>query len=213
MPPDSATDAATDAAPAPSPRDRRRARTRADLLAAARDLLARGGPITVPAVAAAAGVSRATAYRHFSDVETLTTEAVLDAETPSLDAALAGLTDPRDRALAVQALFLTWARTSEGRFRAFLARTLDAWARGGPGAVTRGGRRLDAYRLALAPAGLPPEAEDRLVHGLALLTGIEAHVVLTDVCDLSPEAADAVARAAAEALLDAALPPRPPSTK
>lgn len=199
--------------PAPGRRDRQRARTRADLLAAAADLLAAGGPITVPAVAAAAGVSRATAYRHFSDVETLTTEAVLDAETPDLGALLDGLTDPRDRALAVQALFLTWARASEGRFRAFLARTLDAWARGGPGAVTRGGRRLEAYRRALAPAALAPEAEDRLVHGLALLTGIEAHVVLTDVCALAPEAADAVARAAAEALLDAVLPARTPAAE
>lgn len=196
-----------DAALLPSAgRARQRARTRADLLAAARRLLAEGAPVTVAAAAEAAGVSRATAYRHFSDAETLTTEAVLDAEVPSVEAALEGLADPRARALAVQSLFLRLAREQEPRFRAFLARTMDAWARGGPAAVTRGGRRLDAFRLALAPARLPRPAEDRLVQGLAMLTGIEAHVALADVCGLGPEAADATARAAAEALLDAALP-------
>lgn len=53
--------------------DRRTTNTRADLLAAADSLLARGGPeaVTLRAVGAATGVSRTAPYRHFDSKEAL----------------------------------------------------------------------------------------------------------------------------------------------
>lgn len=189
-------------------RSAQKARTRADLLAAARRLMAEGAEVTVAAAARAARVSRATAYRYFSDPEALVLEAALDPEVRPTADILAGLDDPRDRALAVQAHFLQLARAEESRFRPYLARTMDAWVKRGPRARLRGARRVAAFRAALAPARGRMDARDfdDLVHGLSALTGIEAHVALADVCRLSPRDADRAARRAAEALLDRRLP-------
>jgi hypothetical protein len=45
----------------------------------------------------------------------------------------------------------------------------------------------------------------RLVHALSLLTGIEALVVMRDVCELSPKEGEKVLRWAAQTLLSGAL--------
>ena len=50
-----------------APRTAQKNRTRAALLAKARDLMNQGEEITVARVADAAAISRATAYRYFSD--------------------------------------------------------------------------------------------------------------------------------------------------
>src|SRR5919107_2884624 len=52
-------------------RTRQKARTRADLVSAARELLASGRTPTVEDAAEAAGVSRATAYRYFANQRAL----------------------------------------------------------------------------------------------------------------------------------------------
>jgi AcrR family transcriptional regulator len=53
-------------------------RTRAAILAAARDLITGSAEVTMPAVAQAALVSEATAYRYFPDLISLLREAVDD---------------------------------------------------------------------------------------------------------------------------------------
>src|SRR5688572_26376738 len=59
-------------------------RTRQALIAAARDLLAEGATPTVEAAAAAASISRATAYRYFPNQHTLLVGAHPEADVESL---------------------------------------------------------------------------------------------------------------------------------
>jgi hypothetical protein len=71
----------------------------------------------------------------------------------------------------------------------------------------RGTRRLDWIETAVKPLRkrISPKAFARLVCGLALCGGIEALLVLRDICGLSEADAIAVSRWAAQALLKQTL--------
>jgi hypothetical protein len=88
--------------------------------------------------------------------------------------------------------------THEGMFRNFLANSLND-----PADMRRGSRRLDWLGTVLLPLkpSLPPADLQRLLYALSLLTGIETLVVLRDICHLSTDQAESVARWAAQALL------------
>src|SRR5579859_5985339 len=75
-------------ADAPGGRVLQKQRTRAAIVAAARDLITGSAEVTMPAVARAALVSEATAYRYFPDLVSLLREA-LDGTWPSPQQALA----------------------------------------------------------------------------------------------------------------------------
>ncbi len=75
--------------------------------------------------------------------------------------------------------------------------------------------RRPGYRLALLSDALRPvqavlgeEQFGRLVAALALCSGIEATVVLRDICALGPDDAEAVMRWAGRVLLQASLDER-----
>jgi AcrR family transcriptional regulator len=73
-------------------------RTRAVILAAARDLLASGGPgLSAGAVARRAGVSRITLYNRFGSKEGLLRELAADARSQGAGRSGADATDPRGR--------------------------------------------------------------------------------------------------------------------
>ncbi|MBB3930441.1 AcrR family transcriptional regulator [Kaistia hirudinis] len=179
-------------------------RTRAALLQAAREWLAEGKHPTVAEAADRAKISRATAYRYFSAPETMAQEAVLDAIAKEFadvhfrgappDADLAG------RAAFVVAAILRMVIANEALFRTFLSVSVGGGARP---AAPRGGRRLGWIREALAPrlGDLDSARQERLVTGLALLTGIETIIVLRDVCGLREDAIEATARDLAQTLV------------
>jgi AcrR family transcriptional regulator len=185
-------------------------RTRTALLEAARALMDRGDVVSVPAAADAAGISRATAYRYFSDPQTLTIEAMLDARMKSIEAILGTETDARERVQRVRRFLLQLTRESEPQFRQYLARTMELWlAEGGTGSVTlRAGRRLPMYRRALEPAAdlLGPERLEQLVVMLSATSGVESFIGLKDVCGLDDATAEATAEAITDAILDRFLP-------
>jgi AcrR family transcriptional regulator len=187
-----------------------KARTRAALLEAARQLMAQGALVSVTSVADVAGISRATAYRYFSDPQTLTIEALLDSRMKSTAAILGDCTEPRERVQRVRRFLFQLTRDSEAQFRQFLARTMERWLddEGRSVEMIRGGRRLPMYREALAPAadGLDADALERLVLMLAATSGMESYVALKDVCRLDDAAADATAEAVTDAILDGFLP-------
>ncbi len=62
-----------------------RQRTMRLLREAARELLRTGGPLTVPAAAELAGVSRATAYRYFPNNDSVVLHATMSLAGDSLD--------------------------------------------------------------------------------------------------------------------------------
>jgi AcrR family transcriptional regulator len=189
-----------------SGRVRQKQRTRRLLLASARALIADGGSPSVAEAADHAGISRSSAYRYFSTPEAMVQEAVLDAMASGLDEA--GLVPegagPAEAAEAMVTAILAMVLRNEALFRAYLAEAVKAPAGGAP---RRAGRRIDWLSQALAPLrGQMPEARfERLVRGLSLLAGIEAVVVLRDVCGQEEAGIEATARWMARALVEASL--------
>jgi AcrR family transcriptional regulator len=189
-----------------SGRRNQKARTRAALVSVARDLLEEGTTPTVEDVAAAASVSRATAYRYFPNQQALLVAAHPEVETTSLMGADAS-DDPAerlDRAVVGLAEIIIEAEPS---YRTMLRLSLEDDADDRGELALRRGRRYLWLEDALAPLQdrLRPDEWARLVHGVAAVAGIEALVTLVDLGKLSRERALDVMRWAAQALLEAAL--------
>jgi AcrR family transcriptional regulator len=199
-------------------------RTRAALVAATAELMRQGQTPTVTAAADAAQVSRATAYRYFPTQQALLFEATLQPVfDPTIEQALALSRQadvPARLDTLVQAL-QTGTLAHEDAFRTLLRFSLEpsegaderpaaAAARrsdeASPGHL-RGGRRVRWLEEVLEPVRdqLTPQDFQRVVAALALCMGIEALVVLRDVCGLDAQAAVAVSRWAAQTLLWAVL--------
>lgn len=181
-------------------------RTRAELLRAAQDLTAKGQQPSVADVADHAGISRATAYRYFSTPEDMIREAALDAVARGISIELPkegdGVASVPLRVESVVRQVYDMVETNEAMFRALLASSVS-----GKGEAKRGARRVAWLTAALEPLRqtLPPDEFRRLVHGLALMTGIETLVVLKDVCDLKSGEAQEVVLWAAKVLVAGAL--------
>jgi len=183
-------------------------KTRQKMLAAARALAEEGQEVTVTAAAQRAGISKATAYRYFSDPAVLAGEAVLDIAVSETESLLDGIEAPRQRVHAITDYYRDFGRDHEPAFRKFLGQLMADWTPEGPNRQ-RGARRIPALRLALEPArtAMTPDDFDDLVMALAGCgTGFEQHVALSDVCGLSREEADRIARAVVDAILDRYLP-------
>lgn len=193
-------------------------RTRATLLTTAAELMNDGRTPTVPEVAEAAGISRATAYRYFPSQELMLAEAALDAALPDITALLRGTGDGQEDIYRRLDLLIhevqAWVAEHDVMFRALLRLSMDpaldeisARRQGASIPGRRGGRRKAWITEALDPVRrqLPADQFRMLVAALALFTGFETQVVLRDVCNLSEEEADAVARWGAAMLLRGAL--------
>jgi AcrR family transcriptional regulator len=187
-------------------------RTRAAIVAAAAALLRRGETPTVAEVADAAAVSRATAYRYFPTQAYLLSEATFERIPEEIDRVLEqALGRPSDERFdAVLHTLQERTAAQEPGFRAFLRLSLEQPFSGttepdAGGPLRRGARRLDWIARALAPQldALDPVHRRRLVGALSLCMGIEALVVLRDVCGYSPEDAIDTCRWAAQTLLHA----------
>lgn len=179
----------------------KRSRTREAILAGARRLMARGEAVTVSAAAAEEGISRATAYRYFSDPQVLASEAGLAVEVLPFDEVVKDQTGPRARTLAVSRYIFDLSVNHEAAFRQFLARNLDAWLAEGP-RDRRGARRVEMFDLALSDASLDKAARRRLVTALTAATGSEAMIALHDIARVDTDTARAAVIEIAEALLD-----------
>jgi len=192
-------------------------RTRAAIVGAARELIRGSTEVTMPAVAKAALVSEATAYRYFPDLVSLLREAVAGT-FPSPAEALAPVADSDDAveriALATERL-LRHVQAHQGAVRAMISASI---VRPDTPAV-RPGYRFGLIDLALAPLDATlgrrnPAALRQLKQDLAVVVSAEALFTLTDLCGLSPDDAIAsavhtvrtITGAAAAGLLAASLP-------
>jgi len=190
-------------------RDSQKARTRRDLVDAARTLLATGGVPTVIEVADVAGVSRRTAYRYFTSAEQLVTEALLEGlrsdVAHEIDAGAPGEDMPARVDRLVKVLHEV-TLSNERLLRQMIRFTID---RGQiePGVPPRPSRRLEYVDQALAPLRdqLSPTQYERLLHATAVVIGIEARLVLQDICGLEDKQIQETERWAAQALLAAAI--------
>jgi AcrR family transcriptional regulator len=165
-------------------------RMRALLLGAAGELLAQGQTPTVAAVADAAMVSRATAYRYFPTQEALLTEVPLDLAAPTVQSLFGpdAPDDPEDRVALVQNALYDLSRDHEPEWRLFLRASLMRSLQDpdGTGDPFRGARRAALLDKALEPLSdqLTAEDLDQLKTALAMLVGGESLIVLRDVLRL-----------------------------
>jgi AcrR family transcriptional regulator len=200
------------------PRERldQKLRTRALLLRAARELVSEGKTPSVAAVADAAMVSRATAYRYFPNPDVLLAEVPLDMAVPTVESLFgdAAPTEPEDRVALVHNAFYDFTRKHESQWRLFLRASIMRSLQDpdGTGDPFRGARRVALLDEALAPlAGeLPPDELEQLKTALAVLVGGESLIVLRDVLRLDHDQARARGEQAVRQLVRAAR--QPPNT-
>jgi AcrR family transcriptional regulator len=186
-------------------RTNQKARTREALIAATRELLAQGVVPTMEGAAAAASVSRTTAYRYFPSLRELLAAAYPHVEQRSL----LGPDPPQDPAARLAIVVEDHTGRileNEPEMRAVLRLSLQGIRP--PELPMHRGLRIAWIADALAPLrGQMAEDELRqLIHGIGATLGIEAFVWLTDVAGLPREQAAATIRHNALELLRAATP-------
>jgi AcrR family transcriptional regulator len=187
-------------------RTSQKARTRDALIAAARQLLARGASPTVEAAATEASVGRTTAYRYFPN-----SRALLAATFPELEMdSLLGADPPEDPLARLEIVAESMTQRiieHEPEYRAQLRLALEGEPAESESLPLRRGRRIAWVEDALSPLEgrmLQPELR-RLIYGIGATIGIEAFVWLTDMGGLSGEEAAEVMRSNARTLLRSAL--------
>ncbi len=187
-----------------------RDRTRRLLMIQAMDLMKSGRLPTVPEVAQAAGVSRATAYRYFASRSRLITAVVGEALGPVRSF------EPQthDGGERIRELFdRTFPRLTEfePHLRAALLLSLDHQWRERAGLLDeepfRRGHRVGILERTAAPlkAQLGARGFDRLLKALSMVYGIEAYVVLKDIWRCPDAEVHAVSRWIVDALVARAL--------
>jgi AcrR family transcriptional regulator len=192
-------------------RTEQKRRTRKALVAAARDLVLSGMTPTVEQAAAAAAVSRPTAYRYFPSQRALLAAAhpetvadtLLPADAPE---------DPAARLAAVITTFICMVVESESQQRTMLRLSLEADPAERAALYLRQGRAIGWIEEALAPlrGQLTDEAIRNLVLAIRSAVGIEALSWLTDVAKLGRDEAVNMMSWTAQALLYSALNWRTP---
>jgi AcrR family transcriptional regulator len=176
----------------PGGRTHQKERTRSAIVAAAHDLAETGEEITMPAIAAAALVSEATAYRYFPDLVSLLRVALTSEDHVEAMRSVAHSRDPVERVGHAAEILARAVLRRQGAVRAMIAGTITR-----PGAaVKRPGHRFGLIEQALAPwvdedGPARREEAEQLVRDLAVVISAESLFTLTDLCGLSPD--DAVA--------------------
>ncbi len=193
-------------------RSAQKARTRDALVAAARELVAAGVTPTVEDAAAAASISRTTAYRYFPSKR-----ALLIAAHPEVAATSMLPPDPPEepaaRLDAVVRNFTAMILDTEAQQRTMLRLSLESDVAERKALPLRQGRAIawiaeavDGLRCVLTDEQL-----QHLVLSVRAATGIEALVWLVDVAGLSRQDAVALMRWSAQALLQQATTVAPPT--
>ncbi|MFI1768365.1 TetR/AcrR family transcriptional regulator [Streptomyces sp. NPDC020800] len=189
-------------------RTNQKQRTRTAIVAAARELITTGADVTMPAIAQAALVSEATAYRYFPDLPSLISEALAGAWPPPAEAfaPLGDCPDPVRRVAFACEFLLRGVLARQGAVRAMIAATVTR----PDTAHARPGIRFGLIEHALLPLEgtlgvTDPAALAQLKRDLALVVSAEALFTLTDLCRLGPDEAIASAVRTATTLTESAV--------
>lgn len=188
-------------------RTNQKERTRSAIVAAAHALAETGEEVTMPAIAAAARVSEATAYRYFPDLVSLLLVAMASADPAQAMRPVAHSRDPVERVGHAADVLARAVLQRQGAVRAMIAGTITR-----PGsAVKRPGHRFGLIEHALAPWADDADPARRtavrqLVRDLAVIISAESLFTLTDLCGLSPDDAVASLVSTARRVTAAAVP-------
>ena len=173
-------------------------------------LVRRGRIPSVAEVAQSAGVSRATAYRYFPSRSQLVSAVIAEALAP-VRRAVPQQGDSKQR--LHELLDRTYSRFKdyEPHMRAALQLALEHQSLEKAGLLEeepfKRGQRTEILALTIEPLRnkLPKKTFNRLIQALAVVYGIEAMVILKDICGSSDRETEAVVRWMMDALVDAAL--------
>jgi len=165
-------------------------KTREALISKANEMLKAGSFTGIRAVAKAAGISKATAYRYFSDVEALKREASLQLKAKTSEDLFADLpeTDVVARLDRLITYHFDLFTQNEAEFRLFLGSVIQESVTNKK-APSRGGRRIALIEEALKSLQPKLDAQrwDHIVNSLSVFFGIESVTVLKDVCGLTDQ--------------------------
>lgn len=183
-------------------------RTRKDLLLAGSRLMKQGRKPTMDEVAEEALVSRATAYRHFPNIDALLVEVPIDEAVVSPEHIFSRekSTDPETRVDEAEASMHRVVYDNEAQLRIMLANSI---ARGleDDSLPNRQNRRGPLIEAALAPARhrFGDDEYEKLCGALAMIFGPEAMIVFRDVVRVDESTAREIKSWAVRALVRAAL--------
>lgn len=169
-------------------RSQQKLKTRAKILETTQDLMQKGQAKSLEYVANTAGISRATIYRYFSNINTLCSEAGLDIHTKSPVTLFQEVKhlSVMDRVLYIQNYFNDLFLENEPAFRTYLSlylkEDIDNSKRS-----SRGARRIAALKLALIPVQnqLDNMTYEKLIIVSTVLMGTEPLIATKDVCNLN----------------------------
>ena len=182
-----------------SGRTNQKLETRNKILDSAKFFLNEGVDFNLEDVANKSGMSRATIYRYYSNVEVLAAEAVLDISTKSPQTIyndLKGLA-LEDKIYQIQDYFNTLTFEHENAFRKYLSTVMVL----DPSEVKRGARRPKALKLILDDTDLNPVDKINLANLFTLMMGLEPVVIAKDVLGLKNEDAKALLKWGLELLI------------
>lgn len=159
--------------------------TRSKILANAKYFLNKGKEFNLEDIANKTGISRATVYRYFSNVDILAAEAGLDISSKdpkSLYENLKG-NNLEEKVLEIQDYFNTFTIHNENLFRKYISTVLDS----STSTSKRGARRKRTLQMVLEDTNYTQKEKENLSNLLTILMGIEPLIVTKDVCNLNNE--------------------------
>ncbi|MAP54505.1 TetR/AcrR family transcriptional regulator [Altibacter sp.] len=159
--------------------------TRNKILASAQYFINKGLEFTLEEVAKKSGISRATMYRYYSNIDILVNEAGLNINTRSPESIIEEWkdTDLETKILGIQSYYNTLAIDHESAFRKYLCSVLAADA----AEIKRGTRRTKTLELVFEQTDIHKNDRDKLVTVLTMLMGIEPLIVAKDVSGLNDD--------------------------
>jgi len=173
-------------------RIRQKLQTRQVIIESAQELMNKTRRISLTDVAAHAGLSRATVYRYYSNIDLLITEASIDIHHKSPEELVEGLREMKlaDQFLAIQKYYNHLAEDHETEFRRYLSVALKESASSKK--KIRGARRPKTFKQALDHSNIKLSAKKKktLIHAATLLSGIDSRILCKDVNGLSSEETD-----------------------
>lgn len=157
--------------------------TRSNILINAQYFINNGLEFNLEDIAKRSGISRATIYRYFSNVDILAAEAGLDVNTKSSETICESLQAKtlEDKILEIQDYYNTLAIDHEKLFRKYISAVLDS----STPTPKRGARRKKTLQLVLENTNYTPKEKEDLSNLLTILMGIEPLIVTKDVCGLN----------------------------
>lgn len=157
--------------------------TRSNILMNAQYFLNNGLEFNLEDIAKRSGISRATIYRYFSNVDILAAEAGLDVNTKKSETICENLKGKtlEDKIVEIQDYYNTLALDHEKLFRKYISAVLDS----STPTPKRGARRKKTLQLVLESTNYTPKEKEDLSNLLTILMGIEPLIVTKDVCGLN----------------------------